>query len=309
MRILLIIIWTTFFIPNTYSQGYHPLPETNATWLHTWHHWDWSHPDGEQIIFTDGDTTINSINYTKIEEKTIWPNMFTSADYLAAIRNDSINMKAYVVPKDSISEFLLYDFSLNVLDTIKNVFCLEYDGGVMSSNPPLVDYVIQSIDSFEIAGSYHKVVSVLNTSPGAMTVKWFEGYGSNHGLFGSRGFPTVSFWQEWNCMKNGLTSYAKVEDSVTLAGWECPITLSVPQLVKVSISLYPNPTSNELIVLSNNAHFLEILISSPNGEIVYRENSSFQKSEISTVFWKPGVYTVNIISENGAKYQKKITKL
>lgn len=86
---------------------------------------------------TSGDTIINEKVYTKVYKQTLnvpFEFDFNQSIYFAAIRNDSINKKVYVVFKDQnentlvnynglhfhcnpTDEFLLYDFNLQIGDT------------------------------------------------------------------------------------------------------------------------------------------------------------------------------------------------
>lgn len=180
---LFTLILALSFVANVKAQNYRPIPESEATWLHTWHDWDNTQPDWQQIVYTDGDTIVNSISYVKIAEKTLNQNGIVSSSYVAAFRNDLINQRVMIIPKDSLNEYLLYDFSVNIGDTISNVFCMEYYGGSIEPSP-LIDLYVNQVDSFLLGSDYFKVITLDNGVTGSSDLKWFEGYGSNLGPLG-----------------------------------------------------------------------------------------------------------------------------
>ena len=62
----------------------------------------------------NGDTVINSLNYKKIFENSL---------YAGALRED--NKIIYFIPGNSLTEYLLYNFNLTVGDSIINPFTIS----------------------------------------------------------------------------------------------------------------------------------------------------------------------------------------
>ena len=310
MKLLFLSFLFLLIFTKSFCQSYIPIPDSNITWLHTWHHWDWSSPDGEQIVYTSGDTTINSINYVKVNEKLIWPvesNVSNSLGYLAAFRNDTVNMKVFVVPKDSIDEILLYDFNVNVGDTVKNTFCMEYWGGNMASSPTL-DFYVEAVDSFLLGANYHQIIIVSNGTMGGPPVKWFEGFGSNYGLFGDKGYGNVSFWQEWNCVTLDSLSYSNVFDSVIISSFACPSALSTQNLEITEFELFPNPTTSSFQISSSNNQTYSLSIYSSIGKLILNKDEVFSVTSVSSQAWDKGVYLIQLKLEDGTVLHNKIIK-
>ena len=107
---------------NANSQEYLYLPDTNSKWINTYSIFEWNpYP---HFVITDFvhyctpeiDTTINGFSYFKIDT--------CNGGYKGAIRNDQ--GKVWFIPKDSSSEFLLYDFTVGPGDTISNVYIEDF---------------------------------------------------------------------------------------------------------------------------------------------------------------------------------------
>jgi hypothetical protein len=104
--------------------------------------------------YSSGDTLINSYNYKKIYKSFVYltstgPNSpcdpvppWGYSGYVGALRDDSISKKAFFVFQNESNDSLLYDYNLNVGDTIK---------GCISIN----DVIVTSVDSI-IIGSHER---------------------------------------------------------------------------------------------------------------------------------------------------------
>ena len=109
------------------AQDYHPFPMLNATWHISW---GTSTCDSNGLsatgyhYYTDTDTLISSELYTKLKRlgvcPTCCPTLGPSAydGYMGGLRQDTLNKKVYIVPSDESTEYLLFDFSMNVGDTL-----------------------------------------------------------------------------------------------------------------------------------------------------------------------------------------------
>jgi len=139
-----------------------------------------------------GDTLINNSSLKKYYA-------FTACDstrnlsYYGAIRTDSLNKTVYLVPKDSISEYLLMDFSMVPGDTI-------YISNLWDNNIPLVCY---DTGTYYINQLPHKFVQSYLSSYGFdYWMTWVEGIGSlyyPHDLYDLNGQGELT-WYELNCL-------------------------------------------------------------------------------------------------------------
>ena len=133
-KILFIILVVTAF--NLGAQDYEYVPFATEDAL-------WSVSDEKYSLY--GDTVINGIKYSKVyrqEESEAFEFDISKAEYFCAIRNDIENKRVYGVYKDDLpvkyhkniqydrtegKEFLLYDFSLNMGDTVSVANFAEAD--------------------------------------------------------------------------------------------------------------------------------------------------------------------------------------
>src|ERR1035437_3735778 len=117
------------------AQTYHPFPTKNAMWTETYEILSvFDQPEFHCYALKDQDTTINNKLYHKLYHSL--DTLFTESKLCAGIREE--NKRIYFYPIDSIGypgqltypskkvEFVLYDFSLEVGDSIdSNTFRLS----------------------------------------------------------------------------------------------------------------------------------------------------------------------------------------
>src|SRR5262245_40876794 len=127
--ITLTLVLTTI-VCKSQTGVYHPFPDSNASWniqyydpvscgsCSNWH-FEWF------SYVLDGDTMINSVTYHKLSVPFVSASdsgccINHSVGYAGSIRQDIPAKKVYFIPPASSTEQLLYDFNLQVGDTIKN---------------------------------------------------------------------------------------------------------------------------------------------------------------------------------------------
>lgn len=301
MKKCLILVLLLFTAKFTFSQ-YRPLPMQNAEWIY------WG---GINLLscptctfvnykyYTDGDTVINTQTYVKIKKTEIPSinNVNIYPTYTGAIRQDTLNKKIYIVLTDSTTERILYDFSLQVGDTVNSVLhdlasdCLGF--GVET---------ISLIDSVLINGNYHKVFYIQG-SCADMSLSYIEGIGSSYGLI----FPNRFDQKEshLSCTKvNGLTYYPSNT-------WPCNLPTNVENLDKNHLfDVFPNPVSNEINIIipdTENSTANIITLLSPIGQILITEKISNTKNTIDISLLPKGLYILTI-SVNENIFTKKIIK-
>ena len=165
---------------------YHPFPDSNAVWNEEgssvfggappeWYHW-------QQRYFINGDTIIN-YTYHKIYVKRIdeYPPFVSYChsyvipgipltDYFGAIRQDTLQKKVFFLPSGSLNDTLLYNFNLNLGDTL----------------PPTYNHqttlIVNHVDSMFDGTNYRKYFSLSDVFH-SDSVAIIEGIGSSRGLF------------------------------------------------------------------------------------------------------------------------------
>ncbi|OQB59857.1 MAG: hypothetical protein BWX95_02480 [Bacteroidetes bacterium ADurb.Bin141] len=181
---LLFLVTTFFYFSVTTSAQYIPLITDSGTYYRT------DYVVGHlgicvglaasyQFQFV-GDTIINAIAYKKVN-KAGWVNgslsqcyTGTPMGYQGALRDDSLQKKVFLIKPGNTSEDLVYDFNLNVGDTVKSIL---YDS--LSGCP---DIIIGYIDTVFINGTWHKRWNTTNMGCFAVGAMYVEGIGSLFGL-------------------------------------------------------------------------------------------------------------------------------
>lgn len=247
MKNVFFYLFLFFGIQNTFAQ-YKPLPMQNAEWINYGGIALLSCPTCTFVdykYFTDGDTVINALTYSKIK-KLEGPNLNDVnlyPTYTGAIRQDTLNQKVYVVLTDSTTEHILYDFSLQVGDTINSVLhTLANDCFGFNTE------TIYLIDTIQVNGNNHRVFHFQGSCTyGPNGGSYIEGIGSSYGLL----FPNMEDMLEshLNCMNvNSQTYYPS-------ASTNCVLTfIGLDELnANPTFSISPNPACNMLhISLDDN---------------------------------------------------------
>ncbi len=152
-----------------HSQDYLPFDFRNGIWIS-----NYSEHQGATLdyqYFCDGDTIIDQRSYFKLYQFSIrtWYGRDSGLVYYGAIANDTANKKVFLIKNGQLEPETLYDFNLEIGDTIK-------DGIGMHFNLEVND-----IDSVLICNRYHKryVIQQYQTWPGDQA--FIEGIGLLYG--------------------------------------------------------------------------------------------------------------------------------
>jgi len=312
-KILLIII---ILLPVLIkAQQYVPFPDSNAVWseyhqtgtMGTYYYY--------RNILNHKDTIVNSKTYHKLFYSLVDTtyNIDTTLTYNGGIRED--NKRVFYLPKDSIQEYMIYDFSKNIGDTIKYDYS-KFVNQNQNCSHGVDTLIIANIDSVIINnGSYRKRYSLTNVwnIPFSAYPKWIEGIGSEWGLL----VPVFDL-TTGGCA-NGLGCFKQNEDIVyfnsnTYGTFNScfPTITGVPiyTSVKNSITISPNPVIGISIIQWNNSKehpFSTLTIT----DVFGREVKSYTVSAknditINKTDFSPGIYFAKLFVPNGNYY---ITKL
>jgi hypothetical protein len=301
----LIICCNSISIPAQTSV-YHLFPDSSASWNFTHSNICWG------VFFTDlismqvsyyigMDTLINSSIYHSLHlpiyniyaGPNCWPpgNYTLPGGYMGAFRNDHANKKVYIIPESDSIEQLLYDFDMQVGDTLV---------GYLSVCSPfsMCDTVI-SIDSVLVGNSYRKRWHI-NSS---YHIYFIEGIGSTYGLL--KFVPTNMADLDdivLDCFQqNGQNLYPDTLGT-------CPLLTSVAAhpLDEMIIKIHPNPSKGNVSVeLSSTKNIERWVLQNVNGQMErtggVQNESQFEINGIS-----PGFYLLTFILEDGRKVIRKI---
>ncbi|HEX7413365.1 MAG TPA: hypothetical protein VF411_04905, partial [Bacteroidia bacterium] len=265
-----ILLILTFLFVFKIGQGqtnvYHPFPDSNAVWNET----SWYYNNGlpppiynPNIVFLAGDTVISTIHYKKLLSSgyryaTVTSNsccVYYNA-YAGAIRQDTIHKKVYYRNYSSTSvDTLLYDFNLNVGDTLPKSYINNY---------LIVSNFVSSIDSILIGTSYRKQYHISVRGGGNSNyVSLIEGIGSTFGLTYPL-YPPLENGYNLNCFsQNNVTLYPNSSGSCSLA-----LGIKEQKESAFTFSIYPNPSSGN-ISITGNINIDELKVSDMLGQLVY----------------------------------------
>ncbi len=243
--------------------------------------------------YIDGDTVINSKVYHKVYQSGYGYIDWVPTPYYYYIKPSlhgflrEENNKWYTF-HNGPQEELLYDFNLQVNDTIESAFAME----------PII---ITAIDSVLIDSEYKKRFH-LNDSFGAEYI--IEGIGATTGLFEYMGFFESE--SELICYaKNGTSFWGESTE-------ECNLTVSISDCEKndLDFHIYPNPAKSYINIITPSINkTTDLTLVNITGAIVVREKlQSGITNTISLNKLPSGIYFAIIENELNRQTKKLIVE-
>ena len=298
-KILLFFILCKFVYSITLAQNYIPFPDSGGVWKETY---SWQPSpffyNGIGDTYLEGDTVFNDTVYHKIYN--LRRDVFCSdiiisgPEYDGALREDTINHKVYYRWSNYAGEKLLYDYTLQVGDT------LPYEMGWFS---PYFGVYVKSIDTITtFDGTNRRIWYLDHDMPFEGWPQIVEGIGCTSGLLGY----IEPYWEGWNellCFSiNNDEVWRSWRDTCYVITDSCA-SVGIDEALhpKAKVVCYPNPVSNSTSVYfeidqSNNFNNYLMVFDLYGKEISSHEfhNSFFNiKSPASN-----GVYIVKIFTKN-----------
>lgn len=299
--IIILLVSLNFCI---YSQKYYQIPDTLSSWDVAYSTYPEDNLTNLVRYESYGDTIVNQKSYIKIyttiktsyygvfyNPKVPAPHVDSTKSFYGLIRNTNEG-KAFVI-LDSI-EYILYDFSLKINDSINVSRYKNYDFYLKVIN----------IDTLIINGTSRKRLELSQLPLGGFNLPtyWIEGIGSVNGLFSNQ-----------CCTEYGSGSLLcfKVQDTILFSPTgECynfSTNINTNHLTQ-DIKIYPIPVIDKSVVIipqNPNYNFINIY------DIYLRKTSQaviLNKNEyiIDHNQYTPGIYFVEIIDSKGNRLTKKI---
>lgn len=286
-------------ISFSFGQNYTPFPDSNAVWVDHSYFFEIGYPgwlDPQYLYWIDNycvsgqDTVIGTEIYTQVH--------ICGGDYFGALRDNG--GQVLYVPKDSTIEFILYDFTLEVGDSI------AYPIGFWQSTYDTL--VVHSVDSILISGEFRTRIEFENIPD-----YWIEGIGCTAGLFiepymnnnVSGGFS------EMFCFSHDDTVYVQHGSAGNYGAGSCALHYGTVQKNEqdYSITAYPNPTFGSVFLETDlDTSFESIIVTNGLGQKINPEtNLSDSRLEIDLSKFPSGIYFVTLTNERG-KFTQKIFK-
>jgi len=295
-KTILYLIIFLFYNLHVNSQEYHQLLDHESEW----HLTSCSSTCINDVYYTNGDTTYNGYQYKILNgyhyiSRTFW------------LREDVFEKHIFLSYDNGKSriEVLLYDFSLQIGDTI------------LLSNP---------ITPFPSNGGFYKVDSIVsqnlldnkshkffflsptdsNQSSDELPV-WIEGIGGLTLINGPGGTPDINRVGKISCYFNdGFLSYSQLD---SLDRCTVKYVTGLKEIQRHSNSIYPT-IFESILRLEDVSEVSEVVIYSLRGEEVYRRklnHQSYENLELSHL--EKGFYVIRLYDNNLPVVSKKIVKL
>lgn len=253
---------------------YHQFPDSNAIWnIHNNRFCTLGQNDYYYSVIMSGDTVINSKVYHQLAVFYVSPGTCASSlgGYQGSVREDTSDRKVFFIPPGSSTEELLYDFNMQVGDTVRG-YLTPY---VSTSYR---DYV-HSIDSV-LVGNFYRKRWHLNNS---YQIDLIEGVGLTYGLVvqspGELG--DGHFWYLDCFQQDGQSLYPATSSNCQL------INSVVAASKQLAISVVPNPAHDVLMV---SAVVGELKIRNLLGTVVLRTRAAGKTTAIDISALASGVY-------------------
>lgn len=284
MKKTIFLITGLLLIISISGQNYYPLVQENNEWntlqvVYPGYGNPWDTIYWAMTYKFTGDTIISEKTYKKVylsEEE-----IPTNWEYEGGIREDE--EKVWYFPKYGNGETIIYDFSLEVGDTI-----------TYRPQP----FVVDSINYVEINGENrkHLYLSYLDLPFNEL---WIEGIGSNYGIFSSGNGMTLGGWTWFLCMsENGELIYMNPNyNSCHL------ISTDIEEMNNSIIEVYPNPVKDKLkIQNTENIKIESISIIDLKGQKLLKFEKNRTELDLSGI--STGIYLLKVKYENGELIKK-----
>lgn len=307
MRAILIIIIFTITL-DSFGQFGVQFPDSGAVWKETY----WWQPspffyNGIGDTYIEGDTVFNDTIYHKIYN--LRRDVFCSdiiisePEYSIALRNDTITNKVYIRYNANTKEGLLYDYTLQVGDTLPlGIAGWVWDNGVY----------VTSIDTIQTFDGISRKVWYLDFKyePFDGWPQIIEGIGSTSGLFGG----IEPYWEGWNELlcywANGQEVWRSLRDTCYVITDSCA-SFGFNEKNYNEINIYPNPFQNYFRI-SNLPLNTKTNISLINfyGQVVHSQQFGNNNSDLKleTRNLQSGLYILTIRMSDNKIIRKKIIK-
>lgn len=284
MKKLLFIFSLYLFSFTLFAQSYSAFPDSNAVWSIligsvnqappydfiglTYHH------------ANIGDTLIGTHSYNKFYVSVDSSFTYDSASYKYAIREDT-NKRVYCVYENDSVEKLLYDFSINLGDSVwihPPVFGYTWQDSCLA--------VVDSVDSVLIGGNYRRQLHFF-----AHIDKWVEGIGSLYGLI----YPASFFPDGGNFLlcfsENDTVKY--IDNNLGTCYYKNTGINEISD--NAYFTIYPNPTTGEFRVSGFEFGVEDIQVYDLFGRLLLRSN----KPQIDMSSYPAGLYIWRVGNARG----------
>ena len=235
--LFLILIMLFLKIDFLKAQSYIPLLDSAKQWNVTENYYA-ARTKTIFLTISSNDTLINNILYNKI----IWQDgLLHNNDIFGFIREDTTNKRVYGIKQGETEEFLMYDFSLEVGDTI------ESDISYYCKN----SFTVQSIDTITLLNNEtRRKWTLIESIDLYRKLEWIEGIGNldilmypTHCIPSS---PHAATYELLCYYENGNQLYKHAVYDTCYIDWVSSVDNNEDDLIEINV--YPNPVRDILNV-------------------------------------------------------------
>ena len=308
MKSKIVILIIVFWISILHSQSYQPTISSRNIWT-TFGCFSIGSIQTHEIkkVAIKGDTVIQGNNYKKTYSDTSFQFNFGISKYVCALRE--LNKKVYFVKSGDVNEYLLYDYSKNVNDTVSIYpFFLGY-----SNNLAVRKLKIDSIDFVTLNGIVRKRFKFNANSNFHMDEYWYEGIGSSFGILTPFLSVTDNSYTLLCSSKSDTVVYHNYNPSNFLCSappqnYNCnyPIINSVKSNTngRFEIKVYPNPAKEHINVNVSFNELYDLVIENALGQRILKFTELTGNREIKVSYFDQGIYYLKITTGSGVVNKK-----
>jgi hypothetical protein len=221
----------------------------------------------------------------------------SSAVYIGAIREDDNQRVFYLgehpfsYPVNDTSEIMIYDFSVNVGDTIRE--------GLFTTNEYLV---VSEIDTIPIGETIRKRIHFENHAD----TKWIEGIGNERGLlFYSGELLNNGLWGDLSCFYQDGVELFHNQNYVNCAEG---ISNQISQEINdPDIKIFPNPCNSGFVDIKVSFELKSIQLLNIGGQVIREfQRSKEYNHRIQTGNLEPGIYILKLTNSRNEIYTRKL---
>lgn len=286
---------------GAFEQDYFEFPDSNATWYQHYYpesYWEEGQAP-ESMIFgmLDHDTIINGLEYQKLFRFFTDPPAPESAVCIGALREGPMKKIYYrgehpfSYPVSDTGDILLYDFSIQIGDTIRE--------GIFTNN----DYLLVSkIETVKIGDEYRKRIHFEDLP----YTKWIEGIGNERGLiFYSGELPLDGLWGDLVCFRQDDVEL--YHNSNYFDCYEGPVGNDSRTLAPSDMKISPNPCLSGYTWIESSEAIMKIHLHSISGQLLMAlEGSGSRNQKINTSRLLSGLYIIRLIDSQKRVCSQKL---